>query len=91
MRLYRGKAKIAAFGPADSNSGCGWMLMDAIKYDIDDSILVAYMYSDGKLYNAHWCIIHTDCKSGLCYVNIYRRRYYFVDFFESWLISIVIN
>lgn len=85
MRLYRGNAKIAAFGPADSNFGGGWMLMDAIKYDIDDSILVAYMCEDGKLYNAHWCIIHTDCKSGLCYVNIYRRRYYFVDFLKAGL------
>lgn len=72
MRQYAGNAKIAAFGPCNK-FGDGWVLMNAIKYGIDDSILVAYMSSDGKLYNAHWCIIHTDCKSSRCYVNIYRH------------------
>lgn len=82
MRPYTGNAKIAAFGPCD-NFGDGWALMDAIKYGIYDSILVAYVGSGGKLYNAHWCIIHTDCKSGRCYVNIYRQRYYFDDFMRT--------
>lgn len=60
MRLYTGNAKIAAVGPYVSNFGGGWVLMDAIKYGFDDKILVAYVGSDGKLYNAHWCIIHEE-------------------------------
>lgn len=79
MRLYTGNAKIAAFGLCD-NFGNGWALMDAIKYGIDDSILVAYVGSGGKLYNARWCIIHTDAETGRSYINIYRCRYWLDDF-----------
>lgn len=80
MRPYTGNAKIAALGPCVCNFGGGWALMDAIKYGIDDSILVAYMGLRGKLYNAHWCIIHTDAETGRSYINIYRCRYWLDDF-----------
>lgn len=80
MRQYTGNAKIAAFGPCVSNFGGGWALMDAIKYGIDDSILVAYVGSGGKLYNAHWCIVHTDAETGRSYINIHRCRYWLDDF-----------
>lgn len=82
MRQYAGNAKIAAFGPCD-NFGGGWVLLDVIKYDVNDSILVAYAGLGGKLYNAHWCIIHTDCKSDRDYINIYRCRYYLYDFLRA--------
>nr|DAG82758.1 MAG TPA: hypothetical protein [Caudoviricetes sp.] len=80
MRPYKGTAKIAAVGPCNSNWGGGWCLMDSIKYDVDESILVAYEDLDGHLYNAHWCRIHTDFKSGRGYINIHRWRYYLDDF-----------
>lgn len=80
MRPYRGSAEIVATGPANSNWGGGWCIMDSIKYGVDDSILVTYQDLDGHLYNAHWCRIHTDFKSGHSYINIHRRKYYIDDF-----------
>lgn len=81
MRPYKGTAKIAAVGPCNSNWGGGWCIMDAVKCTCDgDFILVAYEGLDGHLYNAHWCRVHTDLKSGRNYINIHRWRYYLGDF-----------
>lgn len=77
MRPYGGSAKIAAHGPANSNCGGGWCIMDAVKCNCDGNfILVAYEDLDGHLYNAHWCRVHTDPKLGRNYINIHRLRYY---------------
>ena len=80
MKRYTGKSKIAAVGPCNSNWGGGWCLMDAIQRGPDNKILVAFEDLDGKLYNAHWCRIHTDLKSGRDYINIHRFKYYLDDF-----------
>lgn len=81
MRPYTGSAKIAATGPANSNWGGGWCIMDAVKRNCDGYfILVTYEDLDGRLYNAHWCRVHTDRKLGHNYINIYRCKHYLRDF-----------
>lgn len=80
MRQYTGNNKIVAVGPCVSNFGGGYVLLDNIRYGIEDKILVAYVGSDGLLYNAHWCIVHTDAETGRSYINIYRCRYWLDDF-----------
>lgn len=58
----------------------GYVLLDNIRYGINDKVLVAFENLDGILYNARWCIIHSDAKTGRNYINIHRRRYWLDDF-----------
>ena len=82
MRQYMGKDKIAAVGPCVSNFGGGYVLLDNIRYGVQDKILVAFEDLDGRLYNARWCIIHSDDKTGRNYINVHRRRYWLDDFMK---------
>lgn len=82
MRPYMGKNKIAAVGPCVSNFGGGYVLLDNIQHGAQDKILVAFEDIDGRLYNAHWRIIHGDAKNGRNYINIHRRRYWLDDFMK---------
>lgn len=81
MRQYAGNAKIAAVGPCVSNFGGGYVLLDNIRYGINVKVLVAFENLDGILYNAHWCIIHSDA-NGRNYINIHRRRYWIDNFMK---------
>lgn len=76
-RVYKGSEKVCAVAPMGAWGA--WVMLDGVRYGINDYVHIAWEDDAGRLVSPRWCMVH-ERKDGSTYINIARRRYNLDDF-----------